>query len=144
MPESASGSLSALQMRMKLAAAWISVMFMYAYADLLGFYDRTLVESILDGSMPVFGPITPALRLGIAVLMSVPAMMIFVSVVAQRNVARWANIVAGVIFTLVIVATLIMGPPLYYRYFGILETALTVYIVWTAYRWVGQGQSEGE
>jgi hypothetical protein len=125
---------------MKLAAAWASVMFMYAYADLLGFYDRTLIESILNGNMPVFGRITPAVRLGIAVMMSVPAIMIFASAVVRRNVARWANMIAGVGFSLVIVATLIMGPPLYYRYFGVLEVALTVYVAWTAYRWGRQGQ----
>ncbi len=43
--------------------------------------------------MPVFGPITPGLRLGIAVLMSVPSLMIFVSIVAPKSVSRWANVV---------------------------------------------------
>ena len=111
---------------------------MYAYADLLGFYDRRLIESILEGNMPVFGPITPGLRLGIAVLMSIPSLMVFVSIVAPKSVARWANVAAGVLFTLIIVSTLIMESPLYYKYFGLLEVALTIYVVRAAFKWTGQ------
>ncbi len=117
-------------------------MFMYAYADLLGFYDRRLIESILEGNMPVFGPITPGLRLGIAVLMSVPSLMIFVSIVAPKSVSRWTNVVAGVLLTLVIVATLVMESPLYYKYFGLLEVVLTIYVVWTAFKWTGQHSAQ--
>ncbi len=43
-PESGSDELPT---RVRFAAAWTSLMFMYAYADVLGFYDRRLIESIL-------------------------------------------------------------------------------------------------
>ena len=138
MADSPASSSDDLPTRIKFAAAWTSVMFMYAYADLLGFYDRRLIESILEGNMPVLGPITPELRLGIAVLMSVPSLMIFVSIVAPKSVSRWANGVAGVLFTLIIVWTLVMESPLYYKYFGLLEVALTIYVVWAAFNWTGQ------
>lgn len=137
MANSLVNSSDELLTRVKFAAAWTSVMFMYAYADLLGFYDRRLIESILEGNMPVFGPITPGLRLGIAVLMSVPSLMIFVSIVAPKSVSRWTNVVAGVLLTLVIVATLVMESPLYYKYFGLLEVVLTIYVVWSAFKWTG-------
>ena len=138
MADSPVSSSDDLATRIKFAAAWTSVMFMYAYADLLGFYDRRLIESILEGNMPVLGPITEELRLGIAVLMSVPSLMIFVSIVAPKSVSRWANVVTGVLFTLIIVWTLVMESPLYYKYFGLLEVTLTVYVVWAAFKWTGQ------
>lgn len=123
-----------LVMRVKLSAAWTSVMFMYAYADLLGFYDKTLLESILRGQMPMFGPITPELRLGIAVMMSVPSLMVFLCIAAPRNIAIWSNMAFGTVYALIILATLIYAP-VYYKYFGLIEASLTVYIARTAYKW---------
>lgn len=113
-------------------------MFLYAYRDLLGLFDRALIESILEGEIPLVGPITEGLKLGIAILMSIPAMMIFTNVVAPKHIARWANVVVGVIYTLVIIAT-VVGSWLYRSYFGLyfelLEAALTSYIACSAYRW---------
>ena len=113
-------------------------MFLYAYRDLLGLFDPALIESILSGSIPLVGPITEGLKLGIAVLMSIPAVMIFASVAAPTHIVRWSNVIIGVIYTLVIIATLV-GSWLYRSYFGLyfelLEVALTSYIAWSAYRW---------
>ena len=35
----------------KLAAAWTSFMFLYAYVDILGFFTPGIVKDILDGGM---------------------------------------------------------------------------------------------
>ena len=113
-------------------------MFLYAYRDILGLFDRALIESILEGEIPLIGPITQGLKLGIAIWMSIPAMMIFTSVVAPNHIVRWANVGVGVIYTLVTIAT-VVGSWLYRSYFGLyfelLEVALTGYIAWSAYRW---------
>lgn len=57
---------------------------------------------------------------------------------AHRSIARWANVIVGVLFTLAIIATLVMDSPLYYKYFGFLEVILTIYVVWAAFKWPGQ------
>jgi hypothetical protein len=38
----------------KLAAAWTSFMFLYAYVDILGFYTPGAVKDILDGKVYEF------------------------------------------------------------------------------------------
>ncbi len=46
MADSPESSSDELPTRVRFAAAWTSLMFVYAYADVLGFYDRRLIESI--------------------------------------------------------------------------------------------------
>ena len=127
-----------INIKLKLAMLWAAVMFCYIYADILGLYDPWLLGEIMQGNMGPLGPITQALKLGVAVLMSIPAFMVFLSVALKPGVNRWLNIIFGILFTLVILATLFMGPRLYYIYFAVLEAALTSLIVWYAWKWPGR------
>lgn len=114
-------------------------MFCYIYADILGLYDPWLLGEIMQGNMGPLGPITQGLKLGVAVLMSIPALMVFLSLALKPQVNRWLNIIFGLLFTLVILVTLFMGPWFYYIYFAVLEMTLTSLIVWQAWKWPAQG-----
>jgi hypothetical protein len=124
-----------VNVRLKLSAMWTSVMFLYVYADLQGFYDPKLLAQIMEGNMGFLGPITQQLKLAVAVTMSIPAMMIFLSLALRANQSRWSNIVAGILYTAINVATLIMPSWFSAKYFESLEALLTLYIVWTAWKW---------
>ena len=126
---------SNVSVRIKLAALWTSLMFFYVYADLLGFYDARLLEEIMAGNMGFLGPITQSLKLSVAIMMSVPAIMISASLIMKAPIARWANVIIGVIYALIILVTLVMESWLYYKYFGTLEMLFTGYLIWTAWRW---------
>jgi hypothetical protein len=129
---------SKIHIKQKLSALWAAVMFCYIYADILGFYDPWLLGEIMQGSMGPLGPITQGLKLGVAVLMSIPALMVFLSLALKSAVNRWLNIGCGILFTLVILVTLLMGPWFYYIYFGFLEMALTSLVAWYAWSWPAQ------
>lgn len=126
---------TAINIKQKLAALWAAVMFCYIYADILGLYDPWLLGEIMQGNMGPLGPITQGLKLGVAVLMSIPALMVFLSLALESQVNRWLNIIFGLLFTLVIMATLFMGPWLYYIYFAVLEMTLTSLVVRFAWKW---------
>jgi hypothetical protein len=64
--------------------------------------------------------------------------MIFLSLVLKANHSRWANIVIGVIYALVAIATLIAPSSLHYKYFESLELLFTACIVWSAWKWPTQ------
>lgn len=121
--------------RIKLAALWIAAMFCYIYADILAFYDPWLVGEILKGNMGFVGPITQGLKLGVGVLMSIPAIMVIACCFVKPSICRWLNVVFGVIFTLVIIATLYKSTLYYYMYFGVLEILITSYVVWLSWTW---------
>jgi len=124
-----------ISLRVKLSALWTSVMFFYVYADLLGFFDAKAMGEIMKGNMGFLGPATQELKLGVAVMLSIPAIMIFLSLVLKTNHSRWANIVIGAIYALVAIATLILPSSLHYKYFESLELLCTGCIVWSAWKW---------
>lgn len=121
--------------KQKLAALWTSLMFCFIYADILGLYDPWLIGEILKGSMGPLGPITQELKLAVAVLMSIPAVMVFLSLALKPTANRWANIASGTLFGVITCITLLMGPWVYYIYFAVLELVLIVLIVWHAWKW---------
>jgi hypothetical protein len=133
---------SPVNIRVKLAGLWIAAMFCYIYADILGFYDPYLLGEILKGNMGFIGPITQGLKLGVGILMSIPAIMVVVCCFANSSLCRLLNIIFGVIFTLVIIATLSISTLYYYIYFGILEIAITSLIVWCAWCWPKQDPTQ--
>lgn len=128
-----------INLKIRLSALWASVMFCYIYADILGLYDKWLLGTILEGNMGSLGPITQELKLAVAILMSIPALMVFLSLVLKPQINRWANIISGSLKTLVILLTLVMTfatePWAYYVYFATIEIWITGYIVWIAWKW---------
>lgn len=121
----------------KLAGLWTATMFLYVYADITHFVLQTgSLEEISDGSLEGV-EITSLFLLGTAVLMSIPAVMIFVSLGANPRVARWLNIIIGTVFTLMSGSTAVVPGDtwLYYRYYNLIEAILTGLAIWIAWRW---------
>ena len=120
-------------MRLKLSALWASVMFCYVYGDFFSLFKPGRLAAMQAGQTGA-GPATQGTLLAFAVMMSIPASMVFLSLVLKASVCRWANILAGVAFTLLMLA-IIPGTWAFYEYLGILEAALTALIAWLAWRW---------
>ncbi len=127
-----------INIRQRLSGLWVAAFFCYIYADILAFYDDYLLGEILNGNLGPIGPITQELKLGIGVFMSIPAIMVYVSLAAKPRICRWINTASGGLFTAVSLVTTIMSPFYYYIYFGILEVAITAYIVWLVWKWPTQ------
>jgi len=81
-------------------------------------------------------PVTQGSLLVAAILMIIPAVMVFLSLTLKPKVDRWANITLGVLYTVVNISNLIGETWTYYMLFGIVEIVLTLLIVWYAWKWV--------
>lgn len=124
--------------RARFAVLWTVTMFNYLYCDLVGLMDTEQLRQFVDGRVGDI-EITQTFLLGAAVLMEIPIAMIAVSWLAPARVVRWANVAAGVVMTLVQVATLAMDAPTpYYAFFSAFEIAATVTIAALAWRWRGE------
>ena len=126
-----------INVKIKLSALWISMMLLYIYADILSLFRPGQVEEMLEGRMGPF-PVTQGSLLTASILMIIPAVMVFLSLTLKPAVNRWANIVMGVLYTLVNIGNLIGETWAYYIVFGIVEIMLTLLIVWHASKWPGQ------
>ena len=129
-----------VNIKIKLSALWIAVMFCYVYGDYFILFVPGHIKNLMEGNSGV-GTTTPLSLLGFSVMMSLPIVMIFLSLMLKAKVNRWANISVGIFFTLVmalIVATSKGQWMLFYIYLGLVEMILTGTIIWLAWKWPKQ------
>ncbi|HET6806768.1 MAG TPA: DUF6326 family protein [Frateuria sp.] len=127
-----------IPVRLKLSALWTSVMFCYLYGDYFGLYQPGKLQGMLDGRMDPLGPTTQAVLVGTSLLMAVPGLMVFLSLVLAPAWCRWANILLGLSYTL-IMAVSMPGAWWFYLALGVIEMLLTLAIVGYAWRWPRRG-----
>ncbi|WP_100609934.1 DUF6326 family protein [Confluentibacter lentus] len=124
-----------INVKLKLAGIWTAVTLCYIYADIVGFYQPGAIDGILSGKMGPLGSTTQELLLAVAIFMSTPCAMVFVSIFFKPKINRWLNIIFGIIHTVAMILTMFMGPWTFYLYFGIIEVIFTLLIVWFAWNW---------
>jgi len=120
--------------RIKLSALWVSMMLLYIYADILSLFRPGQVEEMIDGQMGPF-PVTQGSLMTAAILMIIPAVMVFLSITLKPAINRWVNIGFGALYTLVNISNLIGETWIYYLSFGVVEIALTLLIIRYAWKW---------
>jgi hypothetical protein len=86
------------------------------------------------GRLGPFGPASPGVLAGVSIMLAVPALMIFLSVLLPSLINRWVNILLGVAYTAIEVLTL-SNSALFYRIVVVLEIVFTGLVVWYAVRW---------
>jgi len=124
-----------INVKIKLSALWAAVMFLYAYADIKAFFRPGIIEGLIEGKAGDF-EITQGFLLGSAVIMAIPSVMIFLSLSLKAKANRWANFILGVVYTGIILGTLLMGGAwAYYIFYAVIEMILTGLIAWYAYKW---------
>lgn len=126
-----------IHVRFKLAALWASVMFCYIYGDYFGLYVPGQLKGMLAGEGPI-GPTSQAALVAVAILVAVPAVMIFLSLVLAPILIRWMNMFVGAILTVIVLIT-VPGAWAFYILLSIVEVVLQVLIVWYAWRWPKRG-----
>jgi hypothetical protein len=125
-----------VHVKFKLSALWSSVMFCYIYGDYFQLYQPGQLQAMIAGKMAFF-VITQGVLLGMAAVMAIPSVMVFLSLVLPPRVNRWANIILGAVYT-VIMILVIQGGWHFYVFFGLIEITLTALIVWYAWTWPKQ------
>jgi hypothetical protein len=127
-----------IDVKIKLAALWVTLMFCYTYADILGFYAPGNIEELLSGELAGI-QMTPVVLLGSALLMAIPSAMIFLSLALKPRANRLTNIVAGAVYMAVLGGTFLTGRnPAYYIFYATLKVVLIALIIWHAWKWPGE------
>jgi hypothetical protein len=123
-----------VNVKVKLAALWASFMFLYIYVDYFHLYMPGSLENILAGKVFVFEITQAFLLIGLASV-TIPALMIFLSVALSAKVNRWTNIIVAAVyipFTLFNLA----GEAWMHMVFGaVVEVVLLLLIIRYALKW---------
>lgn len=125
---------SKVNTRVMLSGLWASLTLCFLYADYFGLYKPGWLEGMLAGNMGPLGEVTQGVLLGVSVLMAIPCLMVFLSLVLKPGLNRWVNIVVAVLFAVMMLLTMI-GEWLYYIFFATIEIVLTGFVVWYAWNW---------
>lgn len=81
----------------KLAALWTSFMFLYIYVDYFALYMPNKIKYILAGRVFVF-EITQGFLLAALASVTIPALMIFLSVTLPAKINRFVNIIIAAVY----------------------------------------------
>jgi hypothetical protein len=119
------------EMRIKLSALWVTLMLIYLLGDVLRIMSGDASPGEMEGMQ-----ITQGMYLGMAALMLIPILMVFLSLVLKRPVNRWANIVVAVIFFLFNLVGLPTYPSLYDKFLLAVSLVFNGLTVWYAWKWV--------
>jgi hypothetical protein len=125
-----------------LSTLWIFGMLNWIYCDVFGLHDKNILRQVISGGVDGGPQMTPEFLLAASIVMEIPAIMVLLSRILGYRANRIANIVAGVIMTLVQVASLFVGkgPTSYYMFFSAIEISCTVVIVWYSWTWPKPGR----
>ena len=124
-----------IPVRAKLAAAWTSFMFLYAYVDILNFFTPGVIEDVLDGRVYEFD-LSQTFSTTALTLMAIPIFMVVLSMTLPARANRITNLVVASV-QVPFAAFNLMGESWSYFYgLGVvLEVALLVLILRYAWTW---------
>jgi len=120
--------------KLKLSALWVSVVLCYIYGDYFGLYKPGALQSILEGKMGPLGTTTQGVLVFTSSMMAVPSLMVFLTRAMPPAASRVANLLFGLLYTVIMLATL-PGSWMFYKLLAVIEIALTGLIVWHAWTW---------
>ena len=118
----------------KLATLWTSLMFLYIYIDYLHFFMLNKIKDIQAGSVFVFD-ITQGFLLAVLVSMTIPVLMIFLSVALPAKVNRWANIIIAVLYIPYTLFNLAGEAWMHMLFGAVVEVVLLCLIIRYAWKW---------
>lgn len=127
-----------IDIKFKLSALWVSVMFCYIYGDYFNLYPPGQVEDFLKGKTMLDNPMK---LFAASILMTIPSVMIFLSLLLKPSVSRLLNIIFGGVYTAIMVLIALTSRGVwatFYIYLAIVESLITATIVWHALNWPKQ------
>lgn len=126
-----------INVKIKLSALWATLMFIYIYVDIFGFYKPGIIEGILEGKVWEF-EISQAWALGALILMMIPILMVFLSLSLPAKANRWTNIIVSILYVVVGVGTTVGESWAFYIVGHAAGIVILLLIAWNAWKWPKQ------
>lgn len=124
-----------INVKIILAGLWTSVTLCYLYGDYFELYTPGKTRGLVEGTNLLDSP--PKLLLA-SVILAIPAVMVFLSLILKPVVNRMLNIIFGTFFTLVMLFIGIISFSdwyLFYVFLAMVECIITILIIKHAWCW---------
>ena len=127
---------TSVDVKVKLCGLWISMLFVFAYVDIFGFFRADVINGALAGSVPGVGfEINQVFLALTTVYILIPSLMVAVSLLATARLNRTTNIIVSPVYIATIVASMIGESWIYYLLGSVVEVLLVLAIVRIAWTW---------
>jgi Family of unknown function (DUF6326) len=123
-----------INVKLKLAMLWISFMLLYGYVDYFALYMPENINGILKGKVYLF-EITQSFIMAALVALTIPTLMVFISVALPAKPNRIINIIVAIIHIPYMLFNL-SGETWAHMYFAaVVEVVLLCLIIRYAWKW---------
>jgi hypothetical protein len=124
-------SIEMKEVKIRLSALWVALMFSYQLADVLRLYSG---DYIAGGE--IFGAqATQIMWLAASIYMVIPVAMVILSQMLPYKANRWANIILATFFFGVNLIVLFGHASAYDRFLNVVGLVFNVLTVWYAWKW---------
>jgi len=117
--------------QIKLSALWIALMLTYLLGDVLRIFSGDFKAGEIGGMQ-----ISQTMYLGMAVLMVIPIVMVFLSLTLNQPVNRWANIIVAIFFFIFNLIGLPTYPSAYDKFLIAVGLGFNILTVGFAWKWI--------
>jgi hypothetical protein len=117
--------------QIKLSALWVSLMLTYLLGDVLRIFSGDFQGGEIGGKQ-----VSQGMYLGMAVLMTLPIVMVFLSLTLKQPVNRWTNIIVAILLFVFNLIGLPTYPSMYDKYLIIVGLVFNALTVWLAWEWI--------
>jgi len=125
-----------VNVKVALSGLWITMLFVFAYVDIFGFWRADVIQGALAGKVP-----GPGFEIGQAFLalttiyVLIPSLMVVVSLLAPARPNRVANIVVSLLYAASVVLSAVGETWIYYLLGSAVEVLLLLAIARMAWTW---------
>lgn len=127
-----------INVKIKLAFLWTSLMFLYIYADYFRLMTPGKLENMINLQTPL-GPTSPGLLVVFSLILIIPALMIFLSVLLRPQINRWLNIFVAFLYACISILIIVSGFgarwQAFFILFNLVELLVFGLIISQALRW---------
>ena len=123
--------------RIKLSGIWVALMLTYLLGDVLRIFSGDFNAGEI-GDMQI----SQGMYLGMAILMVIPVVMVFLSLTLKYKANRWTNIIVAIFFFLFNAVGLPTYPSAYDQFLIVVGLLFNILTVWYAWKWHEKEQSD--
>jgi hypothetical protein len=122
-----------IDVRIILSALWVAVEFLFQQGDVQRLYSGDFIP----GKTELGEMMSPEMLWMIsAITMTIPVVMIILSLTLPHNANRWANIIVAIFFFVYNLNGLRMYPSAYDKFLLIVSLGFNALTVWYAWKWI--------
>ncbi len=99
---------SGVDVKIVLSGLWVSMLFVFAYVDIFGFWRADVINGALDGKVPGAGfEIDQAFLALTTAYILIPSLMVTVSLLAPARINRTTNLVVSLLYVVSVVVSIL-------------------------------------